>query len=550
MAARRRIPSPEPSLRPPDPGPGAAAWIALGAAFLGIALLVYGPSLSGPFVSDDDHYVATNDYVHGLSLENAAVILDPLGPATLRVVNYAPVQLLVHAAVWEAFGSDVRAHHAVNVALHALASLLLGMLLLRSGLPRAGALAGALFFLLHPANVEAVAWISQLKSTAAMCLALLALLAFPRRPGLATALFGLALCAKPTAAFVLPVAILLAWARRESLPWRWYALAAALFAVFSVFEFAVHQRSGAAEAVLHDTPGVLLRTVFALALRYLVMGVSSWGTSAFHEPEPARSLLDPWWLASLPVLGLLAWRLVHVARRRLPETAYWVWAIVSFAPVSQVFPFLYPMADRYLYFILPGLLGGGLLAGRDALDRLPAERRRLLARAALPAALALALVFALRAGERARIWASPALLLQDAARNYPEGVSASLLRAKRAAQVGDGVAAAAALRAAAERGFNRFEQILIDPGLTNVRDHPAVQSVVRELAAGWIESLGRKPDATQGELRTVAKAHAARGEYAQAEAVLRRALARGGREDARIRADLEALAGLAGPRAR
>ncbi len=462
---------------------------------------------------------------------------------TLKVVNYSPVQLLIHATVWEAFGSDVRGHHAVNVALHALASLLLVLLLIRSGVPRTGGIVGGLLFLLHPANVEAVAWISQLKSTSSMCLALAALLAFPRRPGLGSLLFALALLAKPTAACVLPVAVLLAWTRREPLAWRWYAVSAALLAAFAVVEFGVHQRSGAAEAVLYDTPGVLIRTVSALALRYLVMSVTSWGVSAFHEPEPAGSLLDPWWLGSIAALLLLGWRLVHVARRREPETAWWAWAAVSFAPVSQIFPFLYPMADRYLYFILPGLIGGGLLAGAAGIERLPEAARRGASRAALALGLVLALGFAARAAERARIWASPARLMQDAARNYPHGVPANLLRAKRAAQLGDGAAAGAALRAAADRGYNRFEQIVTDPALAPVRDHPAVQAVVRELAADWIESIGRKPDATQGELRSVAQAHVARGEFLEAEAVLRRALQKGGREDARIRAELEALAG-------
>jgi hypothetical protein len=514
----------------------------LGIAFLGAALLVYRPAFDGPFVSDDNHYVRDNDYVHELSLDNVLAILDPGGVPTLRVVNYAPVQLLIHAAVWEVSGDDVRGHHLVNVALHALASLLLVLLLLRSGLLPPVAVAGGTLFLLHPANVEAVAWISQLKSTSSLCLSLAALLAFARRPGLGTLLFTLALLAKATAVFVLPVAVLLAWARREPLPWRWYAASAAVFVAFSAVEFTVHQRSGAAEAALHGTPLTLVRTIAALALRYVVMSATSLGVSAFHEPDPARSWLDPWWLGAAVVLGLLGWRLVWALRGRREEAAWWVWALVSFAPVSQIFPFLYPMADRYLYFILPGLLGGALLAGQEGLERLSPARRTLILRAAGAAALVLALVFALRSAERARIWASPALLLQDAAQNYPEGVSAQLLRARRAALAGDGAAAAQALRAAQARGYNRFQQILSDPGLTSVRDHPAVQEVVRDMAAGWIESLLRKPDVTQRELRTVAQAHVVRGELREAEQVLRRALAQGGREDDRIRADLAKLA--------
>ena len=76
------------------------------------------------------------------------------------------------------------------------AAALLVPLLRRSGLPAVTALVGGAFFLLHPANVEAAAWISQVKSTASLSFALLALLALERRPALATACFAAALLAK------------------------------------------------------------------------------------------------------------------------------------------------------------------------------------------------------------------------------------------------------------------------------------------------------------------------------------------------------------------
>ena len=87
-----------------------------------------------------------------------------------------------------------------HVLLHALASVLLVLLLRRSGVSDAAALLGGAFFLVHPANVEAVAWISQLKTSSALVLTLLALLALERRPALSSFAFGLGLLAKPIAA--------------------------------------------------------------------------------------------------------------------------------------------------------------------------------------------------------------------------------------------------------------------------------------------------------------------------------------------------------------
>jgi hypothetical protein len=511
-------------------------------SFLGAAILVYRPAMEGPFLSDDHHYVETNVFVHEFSVENLVAILDPTGPATIAVVNYSPVQLLIHAVAWRFFGNETGGHHIVNVLFHVVASLLLALLLLRTGVPRAGAVLGAAFFLLHPANVEAVAWISQLKSSSSLALSLAALLLFPRHRSLGTAFFVLSLLAKPTAAYALPVAVLLAWTREDRVPWRWFAFWGVVFAAFSVVEFGVHQRSGAAEAVLYDTPFVLVMTVCGLAMRYLVMAATSLGVSAFHEPEPIRSLLDPWWLFALPALALLGWRTIVVWRRRVPEVAWWVWALISFGPVSQIFPFLYPLADRYLYFILPGLIGGALLVGREILEQFAeGELRQRVSWVAVAAGVAVCVFFAGHSGERAGIWRYAATLTADAARNYPNGVSANLIRAKQAARIGDAAAAATALQAAAARGFNRFEKIYSDPGFDPVRTQPAFEAVVDEMALGRIRTVEAREKPTQGELRMAAHAHIVRREYAAARRMLRRALEQGGVHDAAIRTDLAQL---------
>ena len=523
------------------PPAGAAAYVLTYAAYVGVLLLVYQPALRGPFVSDDLHYVATNPYVHELNLENVWTILQPWGAATVSVVNYAPLQLLLHSLAWQAFGPEVLGHHVLNLLFHAAGSLLLIPLLVSSGVSRVAAALASVFFLLHPANVEAVAWISQLKTNAALALCLGAVLAHPARPALGFALFALALLAKPNAAVALPLAFWLEWVRRGRVRGAWLAAWLVLFAAFAVVELSAHQRSGAAEATLHAVPDALLRTLAALAARYLVLGATSWGASAFHEPEPAHSWLDPWWLASLPALGLLGWRLFSTLRSRREEGGYWLAALVSFAPVSQIFPFLYPFADRYLYFILPGLIGGALLAGGELVAHVPASRRIPLARAAAALALAACAVFAIRSHERARIWRSPALVQADAAAHYPDGVAASLVRAKRAAQANDADLAAAEIRRAMARGYNRFEQLVSDPGFASIRDTDAFQAVVRETAQMWIDASAGWDAPTQIELHRIASAHAVRGEREQAVALLRRALARGGPIDARIRADLAAL---------
>ena len=198
-----------------------------------------------------------------------------------------------------------------------------------------------------------------------------------------------------------------------------------------------------------------------------------------------------------------------------------------------------PIADRYLYCILPGLMGGTLFTV-VALGR----RLELGAGAArVVAALGIALVtlFAFQGAGRARLWSNPTLLYLDAAKNYPEGRTAAFFAARRAAQEGDAVAAVAALRRAAERGLDRFMVVRDDPGLAPIRGSAEFQAFLGELAGRWIEQASQREDPTVPDLRVMADAHVLRGEYAEAEAVLERALALGGPLEGRVRDDLASV---------
>lgn len=521
----------------------------LGFALLGLA--IFAPALRGQFVSDDLGYIVTNPYLHQLNLENLLALLDPRGEPALYTANWAPLHLLAHALEWSLWGPDTAGYHAVNILLHALVSALLVALFSRQGFSRAASSLAGLVFLVHPANVEAVAWIFQLKTVLALALATGALLAHPRRPWLGTLLFALALLSKASALFALPVAAVFAWTARDPedgwrVHWRWLGLWALVFALYAWPQFFAFERVGQAGDLYPDA-WVQARTMAAIGVRYLAMVATSYGTAAFHEPARALSWLDPWWLAGLAAGVLLAGRCVFTLVRQREEAAWWVWAAAAYAPISQVFPFLYPMADRYLYMILPGLMGAAMLVGREAWTWLePPLRSRLRALGAvspgwiaIAAAVVLALVFGLRSHERARVWRSTATVELDTIRHYPDGISANMSRAAQAAQRGDARAAAEGARRAFELGFHRFMHFYEVPVFAAVRDDPAFRPLIVEMAGRWIEETRRMPNPTQADLRVRAHAHFVRAEHAEAEALLEQALQLGGGFDAVVRAELE-----------
>jgi tetratricopeptide (TPR) repeat protein len=204
------------------------------------------------------------------------------------------------------------------------------------------------------------------------------------------------------------------------------------------------------------------------------------------------------------------------------------------------------MADRYLYFILPGLIGGALLAGQHWLPALEARlgsggEVRAVRVALLVAPLALLLFFAFLARERAEVFYSPESFMADAEHNYPDGAAASTRKASRAARRGDHETALIYLRSARARGYNRVDHLLKDAAYGGMHDDPAFIEIKREMAQDWIDRLGGIPEPSHYKARALAQAYVAVDELEGAARVLEAAAERPGPIADELRADAETL---------
>lgn len=506
------------------------------AGFFLLAVLVYAPALRGPFVSDDFHYVANNPWVQEASAERLLEVLPPLGEASAAIENWAPLHLILHAGAVAAFGENVLGHHLLNLLLHALATTLLVALLWRAGVPSAGAFFGGLFFLLHPANVEAVAWISQLKTTSAFVLAALALLLFRRFPIASGWVFLLALLAKALALFALPVLAVQLFVHRNRSRSSLFGLAfwSIVLVAFSVAELTVFLHLNAeTPATVADSLIGRTREGFAIVGRYALMATTTIGVSPFQEPSRWVGWRDPWWLFGLVTVAAVGARTGWALAKRREEAAWWVWAAAAYLPVSQLFPFRNPVADRYLYLILPGLLGGVLLAVTPWARRLVKRNS-----VAQPAAVALAVIAAVLLGvhshSQARLWNHEVFLLSEAARHYPDGAGAWLLRAEHAVRSGERDAALQALQNANHRGFDRYDHLLQSVAFAPLRGDPRMRQLVHDIAGDWVRRLSARGDLYQGELLQLAAAHLARGEREAAREAVAKGLLRDGPFEAEL----------------
>ena len=320
-----------------------------------VAALVYLPSFAGVFQFDDYNVIVDYPTVHSWQglLDRAGGGVRPLLKASY-VLNWT-------------LGPGELGFHMFNIAAHALNAVLLYAVGARLcerwfGAEHAGrgvALAAALLFALHPAQTEAVTYISGRSSSLMTGFYLGALLVYLRGGhwALSTLLFVLALATRETAA-TLPAALLLCEICRGdrrgwTLFWRdvlrrqwahWAVLLAGTAVVllhsryFDLLSYGFTQR-GAGANLLTQVEGIS----YLISRLALLRG---------YNIDPALEPLTAW-SAGLAVRAALLAALLTLgfaSVRSRPWVAFGIlWFFLQLAPTNSIVPRLDVVNDRQLY---------------------------------------------------------------------------------------------------------------------------------------------------------------------------------------------------------
>jgi tetratricopeptide (TPR) repeat protein len=144
-----------------------------------LPLAVFVQVLTFQFVSwDDESHILHNLFLQKLSLANVCVILTPGGIPDEQL--YIPFTYLSYLVELSTLGLKSSGVHFDNLLLHLVNIILVysfSMLLLRN---RSGSMICALFFAVHPLQVETVAWAMGRKDLLMTMFSLLSLLNFTR----------------------------------------------------------------------------------------------------------------------------------------------------------------------------------------------------------------------------------------------------------------------------------------------------------------------------------------------------------------------------------
>lgn len=391
-----------------------------------VTVAVYGRIVGHDFIFnwDDNRYVVENSAIQGFSWQHLREIF-----TSSYVGNYAPLQMLSYMVDYQLWGLRAGGFLCTNIVLHVANGLLFYRLLIRWYDDRLLAVVAAAVFLLHPVQVESVAWVSQRKNLLAMLFCLLAWEGYCRyrdssggsgRPAYAASLAAFigALLAK-SVVVVFPLILFIhdycfagndrRFRGKDKIP---FLLAALVVAALTVYI----QRTefGGGRADFHGgSPWVTFLTMLTVLCRYLGMLLWPVGLSAVYAPPIHAGFDGAVALSALVIAGTVAaGGFLFYTGRRL---GFWVLSFfIWLLPVSQIVPLVTLMNDRYLYFPLlaaAACAGTGVVFLRDHFPR----QRRLLQTGAGCAVLLLALV----SFQRTAVWRTPLTLWSDAVAKSP-----------------------------------------------------------------------------------------------------------------------------------
>jgi protein O-mannosyl-transferase len=375
--------------------------IFLATLYLALAGLIYFNSLSNGFVFDDRHYISQNYLIKALDGQALWELF-----SSFYVWDYIPVTLFSLSVDYWAYGLNPTGYHFSNTLFHFINSILVYQLVLRITQSGQRAFWASLIFLVHPLQVESVAWISERKNLLSFLFFALSFLSYLRgRSRVLSVLLFLLACLAKISVVVLPLLLVLHDISftnknirnifKEKIPYFLISLGISVLALLS------HANGN----TIRDHPDMNpMNTVFSMMAvfkEYIIKIMFPINLNIWYPDQVYKSLMESQVLIAILVIAVYVWLICKSYASQRVVFYGLVWFVIALLPVSHIIPFPQMMADRFLY--VPAL---GLMIAVTAM--IPALNKK-----ACMLAFSVILIFSLLSISRNRVYQDDLHLWQD-----------------------------------------------------------------------------------------------------------------------------------------
>ncbi len=357
---------------------------AVAAGLVALSFVVYGNTLRGDFVWDDASSILLHRHV-----KDPAHILDlfaedqhafaggqgnfyrPLLSVTF-MVDYALARVGQPPIPPDTLPDDLSPalFHVSSIAWHAAAAVLLFLFLRRAGAPEAVQLIAATVFAVHPLHTEAVAYISGRADSMAAAFMFAGLWFFTwdgsgrrRNAGVtlgAAAYIGALLSKESAFAFPALVALstaMLPRARSMTPAQRWtpFGVSAIILGVYAILRSTVLSFGSETESRASALGPRIIETLqsFALYMK-LLFAPANLHMERTLDGVPGYTAA----IGGILLIGVIG-AIVICSRSGRARAAFgFAWFIVTWLPISGLFPLNAPMAEHWMYVPMAGFFWG------------------------------------------------------------------------------------------------------------------------------------------------------------------------------------------------
>lgn len=334
-----------------------------------VSFCVYARSIGFDFLItwDDDVYITQNSAIKGFSIPTIAAAF-----SSFYVGIYAPVLIISYMLDYTLWGINPAGFHLSNILLHSMNGVILFFLMTRLKLSIPAAAVASILFLIHPVQVETVAWVAERKNILGLFFMLLSLHSWiqwrehpddsekKRYYWLAVFLFLLSLLSKAPITFVFPL-LLAAYSYSYDSSFRprklfpeiipFLALSV-IFSLVALFAQSAEFSGGR----IDQQKGIWLFTMPTVFVTYI--GNVMWPHTLLPSYLPVyRNSTDSTVLLSISLLVLLFAAVILLVRKERRLFFWFSCMLVPMLPVSHIIPFITLMNDRYLYIPMTGVAG-------------------------------------------------------------------------------------------------------------------------------------------------------------------------------------------------